>query len=515
VRRGARAAGHLDDGRFDRVALALALLAGLLHAAFANRYDVFRDELYFIVCGRHPQFGYADQPPLVPLLAATTYALGGQTWILRLPPVIAAALLPWLVVRFVRLLRGGDGACWLAGVAAVIAPMFLGLTATLNTTSFEPLAWTAIAYGIARAVLLDDRRALLWTGLVAGVELEVKYALPLWLGALAIGLLVTPERRLFRRRELWLGLALALVLALPSLVWQASHGLPFLELVRNAGDKDVAVAPVAFLLNQGFVMNPLLAPLWVAGYVAPFALRLLAPMRFAAIAGVVTAAATIAGHGKDYYLAPIYPTLFALGAVALDRAVRNTVARFAYIALAVGLSTVAAPLALPILAPSALPHYMQALHLAPQAQEREDVRNAAIALPPTFADMVGWRTFVRQVADAYASLPADVRARTSIVVDNYGEAGAIDVLGSAYGLPSPLSGHNQYGLWGTRGQDPRNVLRVQRDVASLKRYCGHVHVIAHTYASGARTSENGKAIAFCENLHPSLETLWPSLRFIE
>jgi len=82
----------------DRVAVAIAVPTLLVHLAFANRYDVFRDELYFIVCGRHPAFGYADQPPLVPLLAAALYALGHQTWLLRLPAVLAAAALVLLAV---------------------------------------------------------------------------------------------------------------------------------------------------------------------------------------------------------------------------------------------------------------------------------------------------------------------------------------------------------------------------------------------------------------------------------
>jgi len=203
----------------DRVAIVLTVLTAALHLAFANRYDLFRDELYFIVCGRHPAFGYADQPPVVPLLAAAGYALGGQTWIVRLPAVFAAAALVWFVIAFVRLLGGRDGAAWIAGLCAAFAPIFIGLTATLNTTSFEPLVWTVVAYGIARASILDDRRALIWTGFVAGLAMEAKYSLPLWLAALAIGLALFPERRLFRYRELWIGLGIAFVIAVPSVVW--------------------------------------------------------------------------------------------------------------------------------------------------------------------------------------------------------------------------------------------------------------------------------------------------------
>jgi 4-amino-4-deoxy-L-arabinose transferase-like glycosyltransferase len=498
----------------DRVAIVLSAATAALHLAVANRYDLFRDELYFIVCGQHPQFGYADQPPLVPLLAAAGYAAGEQTWIVRLPAVAAAAALVWFVVAFVRLLGGGNGAAWVAGIAAATAPVLMGLTATLNTTTFEPLAWTLVAYALARAALLDDRRALVWGGAVAGVAMEAKYAIPLWLIALFAGIVAAGPRELLRRRELWLGITLAALIALPSVLWQAAHGWPFAELVHNAGLKDVATPPLAFAINQIVVLNPLFAPLWIAGLCAPFALRDLRALRFVPLACAIVAVAIVAGRGKDYYLAPIYPVLFALGSVALARAVRPafTPALAAYVAVAVALSAIAAPVALPILDPPQLGAYMRALHLQPQAQERSDT---TATLPPAFQDMLGWHTFVAQVARAYARIPAGERPRTSILVGNYGEAAAIDLYGPAYGLPPALSGHNQYGLWGERGQTPRNLLRVQHDPANLAPYCRRMHVLDTTSATYARDFENGQAIAFCGGLHPALGTLWPEVRFLE
>lgn len=128
------------DVRQDYVAFAVGLAALGLHAAFAGRYDVFRDELYFIVCGRHPAFGYADQPPIIPLLAAGLYGLGHSVWVLRLPATLAVGALAWLSVRFARLLGGDDWAAAGAGIAVTIAPMLMGLIAILNTTVFDPLA---------------------------------------------------------------------------------------------------------------------------------------------------------------------------------------------------------------------------------------------------------------------------------------------------------------------------------------------------------------------------------------
>ena len=364
----------------DRVAIAVAAFAGVLHLATANRYDVFRDELYFIVCGRHPAFGYADQPPLVPLVAAGLYALGAQTWLLRLPAILAAAGLAALTVAFVRLLGGRDGAAWIAGIAVATAPMLMGLTSTLNTTACEPFCWTAVAYLLARGILRDEGRSLVWAGVVAGVTMEVKYALPLWLGALAIGLLLTPERRVFARPQLWIGIALATALALPSVIWQALHGFPFVELVHNAHLKDAPVSPLGFAANQVLVMSPLFAPIWLAGIAAPFAFRDLRPARFLSVAFAICAVAIVASQGKDYYLTPAYPPLFALGAIAIERLVRNAYVRVAYLGAALVLSAAIAPLALPILSPPALLAYERSIHVTANAQERADVGNAMPSL---------------------------------------------------------------------------------------------------------------------------------------
>jgi 4-amino-4-deoxy-L-arabinose transferase-like glycosyltransferase len=493
----------------DRVAVILTALTAVLHLAVANRYDVFRDELYFIVCGRHPQFGYADQPPLIPLLNAALYGLGGQTWILRLPDVFAAAALVWLVVAFVRTLGGGDRAAWIGGAVAALAPMLMGLTATVNTTVFEPLAWTFVAYALVRAALHDDRRSLIWAGVVSGLAMEAKYALPIWLVGLAVGLALTPERRLLRVRELWLGVAIAVVIALPSVLWQAANGWPFAAIVHAAGGKNADVPAFLFTINQIFVFNPFFAPVWLAGLIAPFLSRDFARLRFIPIAYAIIAVAIYLGHGKDYYLAPAYPSLIAIGAVAIALAIRSVLMTSGYGALAIAFSAMLAPLALPLLPVDQIAPYMQALHLAPRAQEKGDV---GTRLPQSFADQLGWHDFVREVAAAWDKIPAPERPRTSILVDNYGEAGALEIYGPAYGLPPPLSGHNQYGFWGLRGQHPQNVLRVHRETDEAAGHCNHPRILGTTSSAYGMAYENGKAILYCPNAHPPLDVTFPSFR---
>ena len=498
--------------RRDYLALGFGVLAFCLHALVAGRYDVFRDELYFIVCGRHPAFGYADQPPVVPLLAAGFYALGHSVWMLRLPATLASGAMAWLAVRFVRFLGGDTTAAVGAALCVTIAPMLMGVEAVFNTTSFDPLAWTAIAFCLVYSARTGDGRALWLCGLVAGVDLEIKYSLVLWCVALAIGLAATAERRLLARKDFWLGIAIAAVIAIPSVIWQALNHFPFLELAAAAKDKNADTPPLAFMLNQVLVMSPLLAPVWICGLIGPFVIEKLRPARFVAIGFVVFVILVLLSHGKDYYLAACYPALFTLGAVSIAHWVKPVAGRIAlagWAVAAVAFSAWIAPMALPVLPVPQLKDYIAHFPLKPQQQEKSF---AGTALPQVFADQLGWRDFTAEVGAAWARIPAAERARTAIKVDNYGEAAALDVYGKPYGLPPALSGHNQYYLWGPRGQNPVNLLVVQGHFERLVPYCQQATILGTTASPDAMAFENGKVIAYCRGLKMDVHTLWPELK---
>ena len=348
------------------------LLLGFVYLALAGRYDTFRNELYYIVCGRHPAFGYVDMPPLVPLIAAFTQLFGNSTWLLRLPAITAALALIPLSAAFARAVGGGRTAAWMAGVASGIAPMLVALTATLGTSSFEPLAWTLCGYLLARAVIRGDRSSVLWAGIVAGIAMQSKYGIAIWAAGLALGLAATAARRILLWPRLWFGVSIGVLVALPSLIWQAAHGWPFLVVIHFARThRNLVGTPLRFEIHQLFAMNILLAPLWIAGVLAPFLDSRLRDARFLSIAFMAATVLIFAAHGKDYYLAPAYPTMFAVGAVALASLPRWV--RGVWFAGAAVLSLIAAPIVLPILDPPALHRYLMATHLRPRPNEVEAI----------------------------------------------------------------------------------------------------------------------------------------------
>ena len=495
--------------RPDLIVYAIAALPLLAHMAVASRHDFFRNELYYIVCGRHPAFGYADQPPLVPLMAAATQIFGLSAWLLRLPAALAAAALIPLTAAFARLLGGTRQSAIIAALAAGIAPALIALTQILTTSTFEPLAWTATAYCIARAVILHDRRALIWAGPTVGMAMQAKYGIDIWLIGLLAGLIVTPARKILATRECGIGLAIAAAISAPSLIWQTLYDWPFLQVMmhHSAGHTNLTGDPLQFEILQAFAMNIALAPLWLTGLIAPFALKRLRPAQFLAIAYIVAAVIDVTARGKDYYLFPAYPALFAIGAAACADLPKLVTIPWMFTAGA--LSAIAAPIVLPILEPPALAAYLDKFHLHPKPDEL-----AAIGAPLTqvFSDEFGWRSLENTVARIYNALPPADQKRAAIVASNYGEAAAIDVYGTHDNLPPALSGQDQYYLWGPRGYDGEITIHINGDPERWRPHCASLDIVATFGAAFTMPYENNRPIFICRGLRVPLTEAWPRFK---
>ncbi|MBV8149179.1 MAG: glycosyltransferase family 39 protein, partial [Candidatus Eremiobacteraeota bacterium] len=469
----------------------VAAVVAIVHFAVAGQYDIFRNELYFIVCGRHPSFGYVDQPPLVPLLSALTQLGGVHVWLLRLPAVLAAIALIPLTVAFAQLLGATTRGAWLAAVAAASSPLVIAMTATLNTSTFESFDFTATALLVAYALVRNRPSAFLWAGAFVGCAFETRYGIAMWAFGLAIGLALTGPREVFRSRHLWIGVAIAVVLALPNVAWQAANGFPFMELVRNDNSGNFTGTPLVFTIEQVFSNNFLLAPLWIAGIVAPFASERFVRFRFLSIAFLVMALLVFVTHGKSYYLAGAYPTMFALGAAACSTLPRLLVA--AWVALAAANGVLALPLVLPVMPPARLEVMMDRMAFRPRPIERAGI---GAPLMQVFSDEFGWRELAGDVGEVYKALPAPDRAKAAIFASNYGEASAIGVYGA--NLPPALSGNNQYYLWGPRGFDGAVVVGVDVDPAQWSSICDSVRVVAHLGTSPyAMPYERNRPIVVC------------------
>jgi hypothetical protein len=428
----------------------LAAMAILLHLACGGRYGLFRDELYFVACGKRLAWGYVDQPPLIAAVARLAWWLsddGGSVLVFRLPAMLAHGGTVLVTAALARQLGGGASAMALASAAVAVSAVNLAQGHLLTMNVFEILLWSGTGLAALQAASGRPPRWLI-TGALLGLALLTKYSAVFLALALLAGLAATAARRELASRWLWAGVGIAALLALPAALWQWRGGRPVQELVRNGQLHKNAPLSTGQLLGGIVLEEGILGfPLAAVGLGALLFRRDdgASRVRFLGVALGLVAAVLVVFGGKPYYFAPLFPPLFAAGARELERRLPSSPSwRWAAVASVLLLGIPSVPMAIPLLAPGTLVAWQERLGVAPPRLEHSHTA----PISQHFADQFGWEERVAAVAGAWARLPEADRARALVFTTNYGRAAAIELLGRPLGLPQPISGHNNYYLWG-------------------------------------------------------------------
>jgi 4-amino-4-deoxy-L-arabinose transferase-like glycosyltransferase len=466
-----------------------------LELAVSARYGFHRDELYFIASGRHPAFGYVDQPPLAPLVArCSTDLFGVSPTAVRVAPAIATGAIVVGTGLTARTLGGGRFAQLLAALAIASSPIVLGSAHLAGTTVYDLAAWTFAIWFTCQAVLRGRPRAWLAAGAVAGVGLENKDLLLLFGVALVIGLFVTPARSLLRTRWPWLGALVAFALWIPNLVWQIVNGFPSLAMDHVLHSEHSAMGDyVGFLPAQVIMIGILAFPIVVIGVRHLMTHR---DLHFALVlVAIVVMWVFVVIPGRAYYTAGVLPLLFAAGARRIEHGHTDVRRRRVWLVAPVVGAVLTVGFVLPVL-PLSVFAQMTFLHTTSY----------------DLGETVGWPQFTAQVARAYDALPAPERNEAAIFTRNYGEAGALEIFGRDYGLPEPLSGHNNYWLWGPGGSGDRAVLAVGA-LSQLRPHFAECRSSGTIHSpDGVDNDENGTGIWICTRPRGAWTTFWSSLR---
>jgi len=498
-----------------QLASVFALVTFALHVVINLRaqkvgYELFIDEMYYIVCGRHLAWGYVDQPPMVALAARFTELLFGwhSLALFRVLPSLAGALEVAGTGLLVREMGGRRIAQILAMMGVLTSPVILGIDAFLSMNCFEPLFWMGTAYGILRAVRGDGKIWWVVAGVMAGLGLENKWNEVFFLFAVLAALLLIPSAR--RRLDRWTALCVAVIvlIALPNLLWQVRRGWPTLVWLHNAGaaGKNIVYGPAIFLWNQIFINGPLSALLWVGGLVWLLTSQRARGLRWIGVSYVLYLLGMIAMHANDYYLAPVYPLLFAAGGVAWSqwlpdgRTRRLAVPAYSFLIAAYGVLGIL--IVEPVFTPPEYVRYITPSGLRP----RGFIATAQSPLPELMAAETGWKEMANKLADAYLSLsPAD-RAKAGILVDNYGEASAVSLY--RHDVPPAISGHQNYWYWGPRGHDGSVMVVFGKERALLEQKFASVVEVGHTTNQWGQPDES-LPIFICRGAKQNLVEAWP------
>jgi hypothetical protein len=434
-------AKHADNA----ILLAIAAAMVLLHLLTDNRYGFHRDELQFLSDARHLDWGFVAFPPFTPFVERIGMAMFGL-WMpgLRLFSVLAQAAATVVAGLMARELGGARLAQVTAALAVAFSPLPLFEGTEFQYTSFDYLWWVLIGYFVIRLLKTDDPRWWLAIGACIGVGLETKYAIVFYVAGILLGMVLTPARRSFKSGWFWGGVALALIIFVPNLVWLVRHDFISYHFLQHIHVRDVGEGRARGFLQQQLwlCVNLAAAPLWLAGLIGFFRN---ARYRMVAWMAVVPVALFWASKGRGYYTAGVYPMLAAMGAAMAERWLaglhrwgRRTAKTIYFAAFALTSAYWCA-----VILPLAWSGPLEKFALQRNGDMREEF---------------GWNELVRTVAGIRDSLPPEERAHLGITTGNYGEYGAIDILGRAYGLPEPIGTTNSEWLRGYPTPTPTTLI---------------------------------------------------------
>ncbi|MFI1968802.1 ArnT family glycosyltransferase [Streptomyces cinnamoneus] len=479
--------------------LTIAAALGVVLLLTSGRYGYFGDELYFLGAGKHLDWSFADQPPLLPAMAHLMDALfPNQVMGLRLPATVAVALGTLPAALLAREFGGARRAQVLSSAAYAVSLCTLWTGHLLATSTFDLVLWMLVSWLVVRWVRLHHEgvradRLLFLAGLATAVDLQVKYLIPVFWAVLAVSVLLTGPRALLTRPLLWAGAAVAVAVSVPALVWQARHGWPQLAMggvISSANQQSGALLSRLAIVPYVLVLAGLLTGAVLLCYGLWCLLRVprLRPYRFVAWTALGVLLVFVVMAGRPYYVAGLFSPLWAAAAAELERREPAKWWRWAATAPAfvvTGLLSVA--LALPVLPVSAV-----------------DPTDGLMSNPGS----VGWPNLVSKVADAYRRLPAGQQRTTVAMGEAYWQGGALDHYARQYKLPPVYSANRGYWYFGPPPADTTTVLHVTAFPERLRAFFDEVRPAASVHnPHGIPVLNSELGVYVCER--PKLP--WPQL----
>lgn len=493
----------------------LVLIKLLAHLLTSRSYGYFIDELYTIAESKHLDFGFIDMPPLVPLiLAFNGWVAGYSLTAIRFLPAVCGALMVVFGIMMVRKLGGGKLAQVLTALSIIIVPVWLSMNSMFTYDSFDQLVTVIFFYVILKILVEEKPKLWLLLGMVIGIGLMTKLSMVFFGLGLVVALLLTKHRKSFTEKWLWLAALVALAVVSPFIIWEITHGWPIVGYWKYYSQyATYHAAPWEFLLMQIIVMHPCTLPLWLLGLYYLLFSKEGKRYSLLGVLYIVMFLIFMLLRAKFYMLIASYVILFAAGAVYLEKIIREhnwAWVKPTYLWVLIIGGIVAAPSALPVLPPATLVKYFQAS--ASVTRVAKSGNYGDVELPQYFADRFGWDNQVKKIAAIYHRLSPEEQSKCGILAGNYGEAGAVDLLGEKYGLPKAMCITLSYYLWGTHGFTGEVAISVgipEKNLSEIFNEVKQVDLIQNKYAM---PRENNLPIYVCRRSKYPVQDVWLSLK---
>ena len=427
----------------------LSLFKLILLIVFAGNYGIFRDEYYYIEISKRLAWGYVDVQPLSEVILSVSRALFGDSIFgIRVFSYLAGSVIVFISGLIARELNGSKFAQIFTAFLVIFSGVVLGTSSYFSMNSFDILLSALMFYFLIRLINTNNAKLWLVIGLLFGLGLQNKLTF-LFLGfGLAVGLMLTQNRKHLKSKEIWIGAAIAFIIFLPNIIWQIVNNFPTLEFMRNASAyKNKPMSLIEFTLNSLLELNPGYSLFVLTGIYFLFFNQQGKVYSIIGWIYISVFLVFIFNNGKPYYMGVLYPVILAAGVIGADYLIENYLRPFVrtvLVILVIPSVFIVTPFAVPVLNVESFIKYSETLGIKPESGERSELGK----LPQFYADRFGWEEMVQKVASAYNMLSKEERKEALIFGQNYGEAGAANFYRKKYNLPQAISSHNNFWIWG-------------------------------------------------------------------
>ncbi len=480
----------------------IALATVIIHWITGHQYGFHRDELATLDDSRHLAWGYVAYPPITSLFGRLSLILFGTSLAgFRLFAAVAQAIAVVLTGLMAREMGGRRAAQLIAAAAAI--PFCLAGGAMMQYVAFDCLFWVLAAYSVVKLLNTGDPRWWLAIGAAIGLGMQAKYTMGFFAIGIAGAVVLTDARRYLKSKWLWYGVALSILIFLPNPLWQARNQFISLEFLQTIHARDVRIGRAKDFLPGQLKIMLLGIFVFLAGLYYTLLSRDGKRFQMLGWMYLIPLALFVVAKGRFYYLAAAYPMLYSAGSVWIEQKLteisaigRNLLQLLLWTALAID-AVLIGSVTLPFAAPNSA-----------WAQR-------AMKVNGDFREEIGWPELVQTVAKIRDSLPTDDRAQLGIIAGNYGEAGAINLYGPQYGLPSVISGVNSFWQRGYGDPPPQTVIVMGADLAELQYLFVSCTLAARTWNQYGIENEETRwspNIYVCHTLRRPWPEVWKSAR---
>lgn len=491
------------------IILFLAVLNIAIHLIVAGNLEYHRDELLYFSLAQHPAFGYATVPPLIGWIAWLMQHIAGYSvFAVRLFPAILSGVMVILISEIAKELGGAIYGRILASLGLFVSIFALRTFVLFQPVHIDLFLWTLLIYLVLRYINSANARYLIYLGVAAGFAVLNKYLIGLLFLSFIVVVPFTRYRQIFRVKQFWYGILAAFVIFLPNIIWQFANGLPVInhmaELSRTQLDN---VERGAFLFEQ-LLMPAAGSVLTVAGIILLLANKKAEKYRFLGIMVLIVIFILFILRGKSYYTIGIFPFLIAAGAVSFEQHLKKIWLRILLPASLIILTIPMLPFGLPVYNASGLVTYFNVLQTKYGVDTGRRFEDGSIhSLPQDYADMIGWEELTTVANRAWQMIPD--KSAAFIYCENYGQAGAITVIGKKYGLPQAVCFSESFRYWIPRNFDPdiTSFIYINDEMGDdVKRVFKKITVVGKITNPDAR--EFGTTVYLCQEPVDSFNKFW-------